>query len=193
MNIHERILAVQGLLGRSMKAASSAEEQELFRVAAAALMFISESGAVHPFEDYLASRRGSPPYAVASFETREAADAWLRQHPEPPHGAFVLIADAYFIVMHVREQDRRDLFPHPILEGTLEQLRRDAPATPSASFASREEAAAWLKAQPEPPPHAYLQIAGTPHVALYHRNLKHHALYALPPAPEAGGPPRPTP
>jgi hypothetical protein len=180
MNIHERILAVQGLLGRSMKAAPSAEEQELFRVAAAALMFISESGAVHPFEDYLASRRDAPPYAVASFETREAADAWLRQHPEPPHGAFVLISDAYFIVMHVREQNRRDLLPHPILEGTLQRLQRDAPAAPGAAFASREEAVAWLKAQPKPPPRAYLQIAGTPHAALYHPNLRHHALYPLP-------------
>ncbi|HYO58611.1 hypothetical protein [Archangium sp.] len=51
MNIHELILEVQGLLGRTMQIAQSSEEKELFRVAAAALMFISETGTVHSFED----------------------------------------------------------------------------------------------------------------------------------------------
>jgi hypothetical protein len=185
MNIHELILDVQSLLGRTLKNAQTPEEQERFRVAAAALMFISETGAVHPFADYLEFRKGAPPYAVASFETREEADAWLRQHPEPPHGAFVLIADAYFIVMFVREVNDRRLFPHPILDGYLEQLRRSAPLTSMVSFASRDEAATWLKAQPEPPQRVDMLIAGKAHVALYHRNLKHHAIHMLPPATEA--------
>lgn len=189
MNIHELILKVQGLLGRTMKEAHSPEEADLLRTAAAALMFISETGAVHPFEDYLASRGEAPPYAVASFKTREEAEAWLRQHPEPPHGAFVLIADAYHIVMHVREMDHRGLFPHPILEGPLEQLQRSAPPGSTASFDSREEAEAWLKAQSEPPQRAYLLIAGRRHVALYHRNLKHHAIHPLPPSPATDGTP----
>jgi hypothetical protein len=181
MNIHDLILNVQGLLGRTLKDARTPEEQELFRVAASALMFISETGAVHPFEDYLSSRRGAPPYAVASFATREEADAWLLQHPEPPHGAFVLIADAYSIVMCVREANDRRLFPHPILEGYLEQLQRDAPPAFTVSFVSREEAEAWLKAQPEPPQRVDMLIAGRGHVALYHRNLRRHAIHPLPP------------
>lgn len=185
MNIHELILKVQGLLGRTLKEAPSSEEKELFGTAAAALLFISETGAVHAFADYLGSRGEAPPYAVAFFKTREEADAWLQPHPEPPHGAFVLIADAYYIVMSVREVGHRGLFPHPILEGHLEQLQRDAPPT-SASFDSREEAETWLGKQPEPPRRAYLLIAGRPHVALYHRNLKHHAIHLLPPTPTAG-------
>jgi hypothetical protein len=180
MNIHELILKAKGLLGRTLKEARSPEEQELFRTAAAALMFISETGAVHPFEDYLGSRGEAPPYAVAFFKTREEADSWLQQHPSPPHGAFVLIADAYYIVMSVREMGHRGMFPHPILEGFLEQLQRAAPPT-ATSCDSREEAEAWLKEQPEPPQRAYLLIAGRPHVALYHRNLKHHAIHLLPP------------
>lgn len=179
MNIHERILKVQGLLGRTLKETPSPEEQELFRTATAALMFISETGAVYPFEDYLESRRDAPPYTVASFKTREEADAWLQQHPEPPHGAFVLIADAYYIVMYVRELNDRSLFPHPILDGYLEQLQRSAPPSSAASFGSRAEAETWLKEQPQPPQRVYLLIEGRSHVALYHRNLKHHAIHPL--------------
>jgi hypothetical protein len=152
-------------------------------------MFISETGAVYPFEDYLKSRREAPPYAVASFKTREEADAWLQQHPEPPHGAFVLIADAYHIVMYVRELNHRGLFPHPILEGYLEQLQTSAPPVATASFDSLAEAEAWLKEQPEPPQRAYIQIAGRNHVALYHRNLQHYAIHLLPPAIAEGDTP----
>lgn len=187
MNIHELILDVQGLLGRSLRNAQSPEERELFRVASAALMFVSETGAVHPFEDYLQFRRNAPPYAVASFETREEAEAWLQRHPEPPHGAFVLIADAYHIVMHVREVGHRQLHPHPILDGYLEQLLQDAPPGPLPSFGTREEAEAWLKGQPEPPQGAFMMIAGRRYVALYHHNLEHHSLHPVP-QPGSGRP-----
>ncbi|MGZ3457987.1 MAG: head protein [Archangium sp.] len=180
MNIHELILEVQGLLGRTLQSAQSSEERDLFRVAAAALMFISETGTVHSFEDYLQFRKEAPPYAVASFKTREEADTWLQQHPEPPHGAFVLIADEYHIVMHVREMNHRRLFPHPILEGYLEQLQQAAPPAPMPSFETREEAEDWLKGRPEPHPSAYMTIAGRRHVALYHRNLNHYSIHLLP-------------
>lgn len=185
MNIHELLLDVQGLLGRTMRGARSPEERELFRVAAAALMFISETGTVHSFEDYLQYRRQAPPHAVASFKTREEADAWLRQHPEPPHGAFVLVADEYHIVMHVREKRHRQLFPHPILEGYLEQLQEAPAPSTLPSFETREQAESWLKAQPEPLQSASMMIAGRRHVALYHRNLGHSSFHPLP-APVPG-------
>lgn len=180
MNIHELILDVQGLLGRTLRNAQSSEERELFRVASAALMFISETGAVHSFEDYLQFRRNAPPHAVASFKNREEAEAWLQRHPEPPHGAFVLIADEYYIVMHVREMEHRQLHPHPILAGYLEQLLQDAPPATLPSFETREEAEAWLKGQPEPLQSAFMMIAGRRYVALYHRNLDHYSMHPLP-------------
>ncbi|HEX8701453.1 MAG TPA: head protein [Myxococcaceae bacterium] len=187
MSIHDLLLDVQGLLGRTMKGAQSPEEKELFRVATAALMFISETGAVSAFEDYLQFRRGGPPYAVAAFKTPEEAEAWLHQHKEPPHGAFVLIADSYHIVMSVREMNHRRLLPHPILEAYLRELQREAPTDTLAAFSTREEGVAWLQAQPEPPQRVYLAISGKPHVALYHRNMNHWALYPLSPEPEAPG------
>ncbi|HZI04077.1 MAG TPA: head protein, partial [Archangium sp.] len=131
------------------------------------------------FEDYLQFRKEAPPYAVASFKTREEADAWLRQHPEPPHGTFVLIADEYHIVMPVREMKHRQLFPHPILEGYLEQLQQAALPVTLPSFETREEAEAWLKGRPEPLQNASMMIAGRRHVALHHRNLNHYSIHLL--------------
>jgi hypothetical protein len=180
MTLQELMLEVQGLLGRTMQRAQSSEEKELFRVAAAALTFISETGAVHSFEDYLQFRKEAPPYAVASFKTREEADAWLRQHPAPPHGTFVLIADEYHIVMYVRDVNDRQLFPHPILEGYLEQLQQSASPAPLPSFETRWEAEAWLKGQPEPLLNAFMVIAGKRHVALYHRSLDQYSIHLLP-------------
>lgn len=185
MSIQELMFEVQGLLGRTLQRAQSTEEKELFRVAAAALMFISESGTVHSFEDYLQSRKEAPPHAVAFFKTREEADDWLRQHPAPPHGAFVLIADGYHIVMHVREVDDRQLFPHPILEGYLEQLQLVAPPAALPSFETRGEAEAWLKGQSESLQSAFMVIAGRRHVVLYHRHLDHYSIHLLP-EPEPG-------
>lgn len=180
MNIHDLILDVQGLLGRTLQSAQSSKEKELFRIASAALMFISETGTVHSFEDYLQFRRDAPPYAVVAFKTREEADAWLRQHPEPPHGAFVLIGDEYHIVMCVREMNHRQLFPHPILEGYLEQIQQAAPLTPLPSFETREQAETWLKGKTEPIPRAQVTIAGSPYVILHHRHLNHYSIHPVP-------------
>jgi hypothetical protein len=180
MSIHELLLDAQGFLGRNLKDLQSPEEHELFRVVRAVLSFISETGAVYPFEDYLRFRKDAPPYAVASFKTREDAEAWLQQHSEPSHGAVVLIADEYYIVMYVRELNDRRLFLHPILESYLDQLQRAAPSGTLVSFDRREDAIAWLLSQPEPPQRTYLLIIGQRQVALYHRNLQHYAVYPLP-------------
>lgn len=180
MTIHELILEVQGLLGRTSRSAQSSEEKELFRVAAAALMFISETGTVHSFEDYLQFRGGEPPLAVAAFKNREEAEEWLRQHPEPPHGAFVLVSDEYHIVMHVRELNHRQLFPHPILEGYLEQIQPVAPSGAVPSFATREEAEAWVKGKTGWTQGVLMDIEGQRHVALHHRHLGCYSLHVFP-------------
>lgn len=180
MNIHELILEVQGLLGRTQRSAQSPEERELLRVATAALMFISETGTVHSFEDYLQFRREAPPYAVASFKTREEADAWLQQHPEPPHGAFVLIADEYHIVMHVREVNHRQIFPHPILEGYLEQIQQVASPAAIPSFKTREEAEVWLEGTAKPRQGVLVSIAGQSRIALHHRHLNRYSIHPVP-------------
>ncbi|OJT24839.1 hypothetical protein BO221_10550 [Archangium sp. Cb G35] len=177
---------VQGLLGRTLHNTPSPEEKELFRIAAAALMFISETGRILSFEDYLQHGKEDPPYAVAAFKTREEADTWLRKHSEPPHGAHILIADEYHLVAYRREHDIRGLLKLPVIEHYLEELARRGPTTPVASFSTREAAIAWLQSQPEPPRNAFISISGKYHVALYHRLINHRALYPLPMTGEPG-------
>jgi len=184
MDMDRLFLDVQGLLGQTINNTPSPEEKELFRIAAAALMFISETGRTHSFEDYLQHGKEDPPYAVASFKTREEADIWLKNHPEPPHGTHVLVADDYHLVAYHRERDIRSLIKLPAIEYYLEDLARRGPVAPVASFSTREEADAWLQSQPTPPRNAFISVAGKYHVAIYHRLIDHRALYPLPPAGE---------
>jgi hypothetical protein len=180
MKIDELLLKVQGLLGQTLNNTPSSEEKELFRVAAAALMFISETGRIHSFGDYLQLGKDDPPYAVASFRTREEADVWLQSQPDPPHGAHVLIADEYYLVAYRRESNIRNLIKLPVIDYYLAALARGGPAAPVASFKTREEAAVWLQNQPEPPRNTFILIAGKYHVAVYHRLIDHRAIYPLP-------------
>jgi hypothetical protein len=184
MKIDELLLKVQGLLGQTLNNTPSPEEKELFRVAAAALMFISETGRIHSFGDYLQLGKDDPPYAVASFKTREEAEAWLQSQPEPPHGAHVLIADDYHLVAYRRESGIHSLIKLPVIEYYLVALSRGGSMAPVASFRTREEAEAWLQSQPEPPRNAFISIAGKSHVAVYHRPIDHRAIYPLPPLDE---------
>lgn len=184
MDIDKLFLKVQGLLGRTINNTASPEEKELFRIAAAALMYISETGRTHSFEDYLQFGKEDPPYAVASFQTRAEADTWLAKHPEPPHGTHVLIADEYYLVAYRRQPDIRGLVKIPAIEPYLEDLARRGPVVPVASFDTRAEADAWLQSQPEPPRNVFIQIAGQYHAAIYHRLIHHRSLYPLPPAQE---------
>jgi hypothetical protein len=167
MDIDKLFLEVQGLLGRTINNTPSSEEKELFRIAAAALMYISETGRTHSFEDYLQFGKEDPPYAVASFQTREEADTWLAKHPEPPHGTHVLIADEYYLVAHRRQPDIRSLVKLPAIDAYLEDLARRGP----------------------------IVIAGKHYVAISHRLIHHRALYPLPPAqePEQGPSPEDSP
>lgn len=46
-----------------------------------------------------------------------------------------------------------------------------------ASFKTHEEAEAWFTSQPEPPEQSRITISGGAYLAVYHRNVKHRALY----------------
>lgn len=67
----------------------------------------------HPaLEFYLAemTREGiSAP--VASFQTREEAEAWLAQQPEPPCQVFIVIAGAYHFVAYHHRINMRAIYP----------------------------------------------------------------------------------
>jgi hypothetical protein len=113
--MHDILPKVQELLVRLRASAPSAEEKELLAVACFALDFIEVTGNFYPFEAFLETwnRAGEPLPTVASFGSREDAEAWLKAHPEPPHGAYVLVEGQPHSVFHLRHLDRRLLLPAP--------------------------------------------------------------------------------
>jgi hypothetical protein len=63
-----------------------------------------------------------PPPAAATFDTREEADAWLKNQPEPPVQAFIRIAGIDYLAVYHRNVNHRAIYPisidsrHPVTE-----------------------------------------------------------------------------
>ncbi|WP_233261827.1 hypothetical protein [Vitiosangium sp. GDMCC 1.1324] len=91
----------------------------------------------------------------------------------------MLIENRFHNVFYDRERNFRRLLPERSLEYYLADLKKEAPPVATASFASLEEAEAWLKAQPSPARWAWVSIAGEFYLAVYHPNINHRALYPL--------------
>jgi hypothetical protein len=128
MSTPDRTTRVMDLLARVRANTPSAEEQELLADAIDAILFITSTGQRYAFADYLARRESDdPPPVVAAFNSREEAETWLNNHPSPPDGAHVLIADEYHHVVHAREMSLRRLIPSPSLEHHIEYLMRHGP------------------------------------------------------------------
>ncbi|WP_309887411.1 head protein [Archangium sp.] len=178
MTTRKLLASATDLLAEIRATTPSQEQQDLLDVLFDALLFIDSTGQLYAFEDYrkhLAS--DDPPRVVASFNTREEADAWLRDHPNPPSSAYVLVADHYHHLVYIREKHHRRIFPHPVLEHYLGARIREGLPPRVASFATRQEAEAWLQGQPSPPTQAVIQIAGEAHLAVYHPHINHRSIY----------------
>ncbi|MBN1203729.1 MAG: head protein [Myxococcaceae bacterium] len=67
----------------------------------------------HPaLEFYLEEMtRGGLPAPVASFQTREEAEAWLALQPEPPRQVFITIAGEYYLVVYHHRINLRAIYP----------------------------------------------------------------------------------
>jgi hypothetical protein len=178
MNTRELLIKATDFLAAMGITPQSQEQQEFLDVIFDALLFIDSTGQTYAFEDYrkhLAS--DDPPRVVASFNTREEADSWLSELPDPPSSAYVLVADQYHHLIYIREKNHRRLFPHPVFEYYLGTRMREGLSPPVASFATRGEADAWLQGQSEPPRQAVIQISGEPYLAVYHPNINHRSIY----------------
>lgn len=173
------IFEALNLLGLILEKTESAEEKELLLTAADALWFINHTGQQYEFDDYRQEfRTEGPEMVIASFATREEADAWLKNHPRPPYMTLVLIADQYHVVMYDRDSNFRRLVSTPSIEYHLEELMKDGrPPPPVASFDTREQARAWFYGLPERPSQAVIQLGGEPYLAAYHRNIDHLAFH----------------
>jgi hypothetical protein len=178
MTTRQLMTRARELLAELRAGTQSEEQQELLDVIFDALLFIDSSGQLYAFEDYrkhLVS--DDPPQVVASFNTREEAETWLREHPDPPSSAYLLIADEYHHLIHIREKHHRRIFPHPVLEHYLGARLREGLPPPVASFATRQEAEDWFRNEATPPKQAVIAIAGEPHLAVYHPHINHRSIY----------------
>jgi len=110
MNAHELTEKVMDLLGRLRTDTRSEEEQELLAVAIDAILFIVSTGQRYAFVDYRDQSNSNAPHpVVASFNTRDEAEEWLKNHPSPPDGTFVSIAGQHHHVVYSREMNLRRL------------------------------------------------------------------------------------
>ncbi len=178
--LEELLRRTEGFFTKLRDEADSAGEKEQIQVILDVLLFISSTGQHRDFGEYLEHvEAGAPPYVIASFDTQEAADAWLGNHPNPPVSANVLIANNYHDVIHDRETGIRRLARNRDLEYHLAELARKKSPVAVASFASREEAHVWLNAQSEPARWAWVSIASELYLAAYHPNIRHRVLHPL--------------
>lgn len=180
MRMGELMLETLELLGRLREGTPSTEEKERFLLAFEALRFISATGQIYGFEEYRkdCAVKG-PPLVIATFNTRAEADAWLKNHPEPPHHANVLIGGEYFLTAYIPELNHRALLHDPVLEYYLEEMIHEGLPAPIASFNTVEEANAWLNSQPEPPRQVFITVSGAYSLAVYHYKVNLRALYPI--------------
>ncbi|HYH95896.1 hypothetical protein [Hyalangium sp.] len=180
VSLQERLNCTREFFTTLLDEAESMAERGLIQIILDTLHFIAGTGQASAFSEYLKHVAASgPPYAVASFGSREEAELWLQSHPHPPVSANILVANAYHDVVHDRVTGIRRLPRNRDLEYYLAGHRRANPPTAVASFSRFEDADAWLQSQPKPASWAWVSIAGEPYLAAYYPNLDHRALYPL--------------
>jgi hypothetical protein len=180
MSISKLLLETQELLGRLHEETASAEEQKRFLVGLNALRFISDLGQPYEFEEYLKDcAANGPPLVIATFDTREEAEAWMKNHPSPPHHANILIAGKYFLTAYAPDINHRAILRDPAFAHYLKEMIQDGLPAPVATFNTLEEANTWLQGQPEPPRQVFVTVAGEYYLAVYHYNVKLRALYPI--------------
>jgi hypothetical protein len=145
-----------------------------------AIRYIDATGQLEAFADFREHvEADAPPFVVASFDTREEAEAWLAGHPNPPDPANVLIGNEFHDVVHDRETNLRRLPRNRDLQWYLEELKEKEPPVAVAFFETREAAEDWLRAQEAPARRAWVRVGGELHLAAYYPNIHHRALFPL--------------
>jgi hypothetical protein len=166
-------------LARIRDTLRSAEKKNLIQVARAQLEFIASTGQCEEFHDYLKTFYRNPPPVIARFDTRDEAETWLRNLPEPPSSAYILVGNEYLEVFYSRERGVRALRRDYALERFIEAVTSRGLPAPVASFDTLAEAAAWLKSHSAPSPSVFVRIAGEYHLAVYHKKIDYRSLHPI--------------
>ncbi len=178
--LKERINKTEYFFTKLRDESKAANDRKFSQVILDALQFISSTNQYDNFSEYLAYlEAGGPPYIVASFNTMEEADDWLKKHPHPPDFANILVGREYHSVVHDRRWDFRRLLRGRDLEYYLAELIRAEPPRAIPSFQNLQEAEAWLHSQPDSFRWAWVSIAGEVYLAAHYPNIHHRALYPL--------------
>lgn len=112
----EFTLRTLALLHFMERHASTSEQHDALANSRLILQYILARNEGGAFEAYLKAFNTEPQRALLSFATKDLAEAWLRAHPAPPHGALVGVGDALFQVAYVRELEHRKLLSLPSQE-----------------------------------------------------------------------------
>jgi hypothetical protein len=166
-------------LARIRDTLQSAAKKKLIQVAMAQLEFIVSTGQCEEFHDYLKTFYRNPPPVNARFDTRDEAEDWLKNLPEPPNSAYILVGNEYLEVFHFRERGVRALRRDYALERFIEAVTSRGLPAPAASFDTHAEAAAWWKSHPAPPLSVFVRIAGEHHLAVYHKKIGYRSLHPI--------------
>jgi hypothetical protein len=156
---------------RSATSAGHEEERELWRYLREITDFIHQLGQAYRFEDYLQRVPSTtPPYVSAALGSRQEATSGRAlalalnalektNGPEQARHALVLVNLLSFLDDTEQLDDFEDFFSH----------RLDYAPLAMASFATLEEAEAWLKGLEEPPSPACILIGDRYYRAWYSR------------------------
>ncbi|EAU67812.1 hypothetical protein STIAU_3077 [Stigmatella aurantiaca DW4/3-1] len=137
------------------------------------LNFTAETGQLEQAEDFFIHQREYAPIAIAHFESREEAEAWLNGAVEPPSPARILIGDEYHQLGYTREDKTRGMCRDYAIEPVTESMTVRGIPSPVLSFATRTEAEAWLMKHPADP-YDFVATAGAYWFAVHHRRLNRH-------------------
>jgi hypothetical protein len=151
--------------------AAKKEESELWSYLGEQFSFIHQLGQAYLFEDYLQGIPSTaPPYVSTALDTRKDATSRramdlalkaLEETPDPEQAQhpLVLINLLNFLADTGQTADFEDFFNH----------RLDYAPLAMTSFATREEAEAWLKGLERPPSPARILIGDEYYLAWYSR------------------------
>jgi hypothetical protein len=179
-DLQERLNEAVEFFKRLLDESGAAEERERIQVILDILRFVSSSGQSRAFGEYLEHLEANgPPYVMGAFETKEEAEAWFKQQPEPPEPALILIANTYYEAIYDLRVNKLRLPRVRSIEYYLAELKREHPPHAVVSFGSLAEAESWLQAQPNPARWAWVSIAGEFYLAAYYANINHRAFFPL--------------
>ncbi|WP_257454449.1 hypothetical protein [Archangium lipolyticum] len=122
--------------------ASTSEQHDALENSRIALHFILERNEAIEFEEYLEGFNTARLTPALSFVTKEEAEAWLRVHPAPPHGAIIGVGDSLYHVAYSRELEHRKLLRLASKEewarmAGAEEEEEEEPSTPNPGRGAR--------------------------------------------------------